>query len=360
VVTNGILTTIEPDDFVVKPGERVDALIKIKNVSNVVDAFTIVLEGLDSTWYELTPTAASAMPGEEVSCSLSLTPPNNSTAVAMTYPFSIGILSLKNPNQKSDTPAKIEVQPYYTFGGSIRPQKVTGSSGEFTITIENSGNTNLIFDMEGSDPEEVCTYTFRPETPRLGPGDTQQLIATVEPPSRPLKGQPKSYRFTINAQPDVAEAGAPVSVYGELEVPPLLPKWAIPAAGAAAVALVGLIALIVILVMSGGDDVVVTNVLLNPLERKFATLQLPDDSPRRINLSVTWVGTAEALNLSLVRPNGSRTVPSTVTPDSPNLSFNVNDTESLQSIEGWRIEFVNISQSGQADIVAKWELTDLQ
>ena len=48
------------------------------------------------------------------------------------------------------------VLPFYSFGASLDPQKVIGPAGSYKVELTNTGNADLVFDVDGSDRENAC------------------------------------------------------------------------------------------------------------------------------------------------------------------------------------------------------------
>ena len=92
--------------------------------------------------------------------------------------------------------------------------------GTFTVRVVNSGDADLVVQLEATDPEEGCSYILEP--PQLAVPAGQERPAQLKVlPRAPLSTMaPRRYTFTVSARP--AEApGLTRQTQGEWEqIPP--------------------------------------------------------------------------------------------------------------------------------------------
>ena len=243
--------SVSEDQLQAEPGSDVSTTISIRNSGNVVDVFTIEIAGLDESWVDLSVSSVSLFPGDQSTSELKITVPRDGTALAQKYPFTVKVASRKDPAQTVDVECTLDVGAYYEFQATMDPPQATGGSGKYSVLLSNTSNAELSVTLEGNDPQGNSSFTFSQRTARIAPGGTQTVTVTVVANNRPLRGRPHSRGFSVQASPSQGTA-APVTITGRLEVPPRLPRWAIPAGIGAFVGLVALIALVVILTR-GGD-----------------------------------------------------------------------------------------------------------
>ncbi|MCI0439827.1 MAG: hypothetical protein L0177_11955 [Chloroflexi bacterium] len=240
-----ISLSVTPEKLQANPGETVQFNVSLRNAGNVVDVFTIDVRGLDASWVKVSTSAISLFPSDSGTSVISITVPRQSSAAAGQYPFSVIVSSRKDISQDAVAELGLEVLPYHSFTAVIRPQKIASAVGSFTLELANTGNAELTVTPQGSDPEELCQFTFTPQVPVLAPGAKQEASVRVQPRKRPWRGSAKLYSLTFTATP-VGGVAEPISAYGSLEVPPRLPSWIIPAAIGSAIALAGIIVAIVV------------------------------------------------------------------------------------------------------------------
>ena len=164
-----IRVTLQPDNLQAGPGEEVQAEILVQNAGLLVDAYSIEVLDLDPGWFRLSSDNLPLFPGDTGTVNLVLRPPVGSDAVAQSYEFTINVVSSVDPSNQTSIGSILEVSPVYSFDTSIFPEKVTGTAGSYNLSIYNTGNAQIIFDLDGSDPEGFCRFAFQPEQPVLPP-----------------------------------------------------------------------------------------------------------------------------------------------------------------------------------------------
>ena len=190
-MSDNIRVSLATETLQVTPGESIQTEISIRNVSNVVDVFSVALTDLDSSWCELSADSSSLFPNDDVTITLTISPPKTSASVAKSYPFTVKVSSQKDATQQTSVSATLEVQAEYSFDVDLTPQKATGAKGSYTLNLVNTGNAMLTVGLEEKDPEDACRFYFNPQNPRLAPGEKAAVTTTVEPGRRPLTGAPR-------------------------------------------------------------------------------------------------------------------------------------------------------------------------
>ena len=356
-----IRVAITEESLQVIPGESATIGITVQNASNVVDVLYIAVEGLDPSWYQLSVVQSSLFPGDQATGTLTLTPPKTSDAVAKNYPFTIKTTSQKDPTQATSLAVDLEVQAFHSFEMDLHPQKATGASGSYQLSIKNTGNADLNIDLAGRDPEDLCRFTFDHQRPRVFPGQEFAVAVQVEPGKRPFRGRPKGYRLTLTGTPDPGTA-EPISVLAELDatarLPGIvvratspakrLPRWAKIAAGVA-VAVIVLVVVLVVTLAGGGGDSYERAFLLNPDKTITLGFELPDAETARINAEAKWAKSKDALVVAIRRPDGSFSDPLAISSSGGSVTFVVDAAAAQQGLSGWAIGLTNTSTSEQAD-----------
>ncbi|MDA1128143.1 MAG: hypothetical protein O2913_05525 [Chloroflexi bacterium] len=358
----------------VAPGESTEIGITVRNDSNVVDVLSIEIEGLDPSWFRLSVAQSSLFPGDQTSGTLTLTPPKTSDSVARTYPFTVKTTSQKDPTQSTVLTVNLQIQPFHSFEMSLHPQKATGATGAYKLNIKNTGNADLNISLEGQDPEDLCSFTFDPQRPRVTPGQEIEVAVLVVPGKRPFKGRARAYRLTLTGTPDPG-TGDPVSVVAELDAtarlpgfvgrifsPRLrrpsapnvsrpasrLPRWWGIAAGAAVAVVIVIISLVVVLSGGGGDDFE-GGFLINPEKTETYGFDLPNNETARIDVDAEWTKSEDALVIMIQKPDGSLLDSLPISSSGGSVSFLVSPGTSEQDLSGWAIGVTNTSTTEQAD-----------
>jgi hypothetical protein len=221
-----IRVTLQPENLQAGPGVEVQAEIEVRNASGLVDAYSIEVLGLDPGWFRLSSAELPLFPGDSGTVSLMVLPPVGGEAAAKSYEFTIKVVSSVDPTNETSIRSSLEVEPAYSFDMNIFPEKVTGTAGSFNLSIANTGNAQLAFALEGSDPEGFCRFSFEPEEAVVPPWEKLDVAVTARPRRRPVYGKPKTYNLTVNATPDKTPELRTLHV--QLDAIARVRKWYIP------------------------------------------------------------------------------------------------------------------------------------
>jgi len=189
----------------VEPGERVSTSFMARNAGPRVDHLETTVEGVPGSWVIEQPPVVQLLPNDQRELSVSLAPPKRPESVARSYPIAIRIQSQADPSQITEIRGTLRVLPYFDWEIDLQPRKVTGvSKGTFEVQLTNRGNAELDVQLEASDPEAGCLYTFSPQRAMVPPGTGKVAELSVE--SRvPLPSEmTRTYLFTVTARAPAA------------------------------------------------------------------------------------------------------------------------------------------------------------
>ncbi len=195
----------------VRPGERADLTLTDR----------ITVEGVPPSWVTISQEEVALFPKDQDQVRITLHPPVGPESRAGHYNVRIHATSRENPAERTTVDFDLEVVALPALELSLRPQRQSGTTeGIFNVQARNRGNANLTVQLEATDPEEGCRYTFNPPQLVLPPGQ-ERLVQLKVQPKVPLVGeQAKSYLFTVTARPAEDPAMAR-QVQGEwIQAPP--------------------------------------------------------------------------------------------------------------------------------------------
>lgn len=339
IMPQSAMLKVQPQALEIAPGESEGVGVSVQNAGNIVDVFTIEVSGVDPDWVVVSPASVSLFPGDTSSGTVEFTLPRHSETAAGEYTAVVTVTSRKDPTDTISAEIALEVSAYYGLEASITPAKRTGATGEFAVSLRNTGNSPLDVKLDGSDREGLCKFLMEPDSPAVEPGGSADTRVVVTPGSRPLRPPSRSYQLTFKATPPDGTAH-PVSMHAEFEATPRLPSWAIPAA-IACVAVVALIVVAAIFFMprtaprtpfvigAGGD----------------ATygFDLPTASGTVLEVTLSWSSASDKLEVSLDAPNGRRITTHQTPAENPVARFTVADELASLGANGWKI---NVKNSG--------------
>lgn len=243
-----IRVVLSSESVKLQPGEKADLTLTVQNLSEIVDRFKIVVEGLDPAWVALSRGELSLFPKDQDQVRLTLAPPAGSTARAGTYGLRVQVTSLENPAERTTVPLTLEIAAQSDFEAALRPQMQSGlKEGVYSLQLSNGGNSDLNVQLSALDPEDGCLYVFSSPRVTLPAGQERLVQLTVRPrTSRPPKGG-KTYSFTVTARPEELPQQARQVPGQWQQLAPKRPIWPILLAVAVGLGALAALALFVVL-----------------------------------------------------------------------------------------------------------------
>lgn len=245
-MSDKIKVTLSPTALEVNAGEAVELTATVHNRSQVVDQFTIALEGLAPTWYDFSVASVSLFPSDKDQIKVTIHPPKIAETKAGNYPFTVRAISGADPEQSTGAEASVEVRTFAGLSVDMSPTRLVGQSGTYVITLNNQGNADVTQSFEASDPEEGLNYNFKPEevTVPAGGSATVELVAKLK--KKPKIDGEKEYPFQVVVKPSGADKFSPEAktlngqlVYERKARPkPKIPRWLIGVLAGVAVAII--------------------------------------------------------------------------------------------------------------------------
>ena len=257
-----INVTLSPDRLQVTLGESVATTATIKNAGDVVEAYSITVEGIDPQWCNLSVSSVSLFPGDQEQVRLTIQPPKASASKAGPYNVIIKVASNRDPTLETTAQLAVEVGRFLLFDLDINPKKTRGRKGSYKVSITNHGNVATTYTFAGQDPEDICRFDFKQSSVTVEPGATAEVPVVVNPKKKPFTGRAKTYSFKLTVTSHASEAGETKTVEAQLECRPLIPVWALTLGSVAVVAAIALI--IVFLVVLAGKAPAITSITADP------------------------------------------------------------------------------------------------
>jgi hypothetical protein len=212
-------------------GTPIEVVATVQNLSNVVEQYAIEVSGLDSDWYTAPVTSVSLFPQDRDQVRISLHPPRRQGLRAGSYPFRV-VARARNGTAQQSAAGVLDVRGVAVYRiVDLAPRRLTArGKGDYRVQIANTGAADVRLALEGSDPDNACTYRFPKQAePLVAAGAKGDYPVVVRPKKRPWVGPEQSYDFIISARPTDAR-GEPQMVSGQFTHKPLfraLPLWAV-------------------------------------------------------------------------------------------------------------------------------------
>ena len=289
-MSDKINVTLSPDRLQVAPGESVTTTATIKNVGDVVEAYSITVEGIDPQWCTLSVSSVSLFPGDQEQVQLTIQPPRETVSKAGAYNVIIKAASNRDPTLETTAQLAVQMGRFLLFDLDLSPKKAKGRKGSYKVTIANRGNVSTTYTLVGQDPEEMCRFDFKQSAVTVEPGATAEVPLVVDPKKKPFTGKSKAYNFTLTVTSHASEAGESKSVQGQFECRPLIPVWALAVAGL--VLVVAIIVVVMVLAMGGGGGGPKVNITASPAPPsgcQQVTYTATASSPSGIDRIQIWI-----------------------------------------------------------------------
>lgn len=217
--------TMEPAQLAVRPGQAVDATLRILNRQQQVDHFTPSVEGIPDAWVTRPAQMLRLAPGDAGAMTLRFHPPLAPTSSAGAHPFAVRVASQANPHLAAEARGMLQIEAFHDIKAVLSPT-VLSSPGQGLLRVANQGNSPEQITLTASDPAEALDIAPNPAQFALQAGQQAEVPIPVRTKARrPLIGNVQTHTFVVNA---ATPGGHGATVQGSLNVKPLIPTWAIP------------------------------------------------------------------------------------------------------------------------------------
>ncbi len=216
--------TLSSSSLRTRPGDRVETAVQIYNDHTAQDTYSINLEGLDQSWWDISIVSTSLYPGDSCVSTISMNPPRHSSSAAGTYDFSVIVSPQSSPIPAERLSGHLNLEPYHSLSVNVMPVDSNRRGSTYRLNLCNEGNTPLQILLSGRDPRDGLVFRFEQESPTVGPGKSLEVGLTVTPKRRSILGRPRVQEFlvkTISLLPGSVPDLALVSI----TVHPHIPVW---------------------------------------------------------------------------------------------------------------------------------------
>lgn len=204
------------------PGDQADALIEIRNDGDSPDIFSVRVEGLEPSWYELTTCSVSLFPGDTFHSTLSVRPPRDSSAAAKTYTSRVVVSPQSLVSNLSKQAVFLTVEAFCSLSVQLERNSETRRHSAYVLKVRNKSNIPVEVHLSGRDPKNGLLFQLKEELKKVAPGETREIDLIVRPRRRPLFGSPTERPFLLKSLVQLAQA-TPELTLGLLNVHPWIP-----------------------------------------------------------------------------------------------------------------------------------------
>jgi hypothetical protein len=192
-----LVASVAPTYVETVGGKSVVLTLSVANTSDVIDAYSLRVYGLDPTWVIADPVRLSLFPGDIGQIHLEFCVPQDYPAGLRQ--ISVHVQSENEPNEFALATLTLHIADRPLVAITLDPSSITGGkTAEFGMVVVNKGNAAVDVVADAIDPEELARFEFQPATMHLQPGEQQVVQARVES-KRPWVGAPKVRVLTFRA-----------------------------------------------------------------------------------------------------------------------------------------------------------------
>jgi len=233
---------VEPRQATVVPGQATVLTVRVVNTGTVISGHRVRVLGVDPRWVHLDQDQLSLFPDAAGVSVMTVTLPPGIPAGLRR--LGVEVQELTPPGGRQVVEVELTVPAQLSLKAELDPPSTTGGrSTAVGVVVDNTGNSEVNIELEGTDEEGQILFAFTPAVATLGPGERTLATAQLRA-KRPVFGSPKIRSFNVLVGPDQP----PVSAFGTWVQKPLLSRGAIALIGLALV--ISVFALILTLSLS--------------------------------------------------------------------------------------------------------------
>ncbi len=223
-VSDKIRASLTPTELKVTAG-AVPAIVtlQLQNLSEIVDKFTVDVEGLDETWYSRSASSVALMPQASGQAQITFQPPKRKGVRTGTYPFAVTVRSQSVAGESASIVGQLEILPQVEFKVAVRPYRVSSRrKGSFRVNLANNNVSDASIILEATDLDEGLRFQFKDDKPAVSAWNTVDVPMLARPKRGSTVGEKKRYDITVTAR---TEDGRTQTTNCEFYHNPFMTSW---------------------------------------------------------------------------------------------------------------------------------------
>jgi uncharacterized membrane protein len=198
--------------------------VQVQNLSDIVDKFTVEVEGLDESWYSRSASSIALMPKTTEAVKINFLPPKKKGVRAGIHPFAVTVRSQSNTGESAVTLGQIEVLPGTDLKIKINPYRITAiRKGSYRVNLSNVNVSDANIVLTASDLDEGCRFTFGAEKLMLRAWNTIDVPLIIRSKRGSIIGEIKRYDVTVTS--GIEGAASPLTANCEFNHKPVMKDW---------------------------------------------------------------------------------------------------------------------------------------
>ncbi|MFM8896357.1 MAG: hypothetical protein ACKOE2_13565, partial [Actinomycetales bacterium] len=194
---SSMLLWLSDEHIEVVPGQPARLRVNVRNISAVVQTFSLHAIGPTSQWTAILPGQISLFPGEEGSASVVVRAQKSPTLPAGHY--IVGIMARSEVDHADSVVGEFDVtvRPYHQFKAALsRPTVDMRRKATMFLQVTNDGNSPVTYQVQATDPEGRLVAKLSHDKVILPPGDPTWIKVQIKAPVH-LIGAPVTHGLIV-------------------------------------------------------------------------------------------------------------------------------------------------------------------
>ena len=161
---------VTPTAATALPGQPVVLTVAVTNTTEVISGHAVRVLGVDPRWVDLSHERLSLFPGATGICTVTLNLPPG--LLSGQRRVCVQVRELTDGGAAEVVDVDLDLPPVLAVDTRLEPASLTtGRRGSFGLLVRNTGNTPYAGELVGSDEEGKVGFHFSPNTVELAPGE---------------------------------------------------------------------------------------------------------------------------------------------------------------------------------------------
>ncbi|MFC1944157.1 hypothetical protein ACFLX5_01460 [Chloroflexota bacterium] len=264
-----IRVLMEPTEIEVNAGGvPAVATLEIHNLEEMVDQFSVEVEGLSDSWFSRSASSIALMPQAADSVQISFHPPNTRGVKSGIYLFAVIVSSRVIREETTIIIGQLNLLPSVEFAIKVSPISIAcRRKGNFRINIANKGISDVELFIDAADDADGLRFEVQNSNPFIPAWQTTEIPLIAKPKRGFIVGERQRYFITVTIK---TADGNSQTAHCELHHRPFIGSWRPILRLLITVAIIVIIGLIVNYIVGLGGG---WRDLLNDPQEWFYTIQ---------------------------------------------------------------------------------------
>lgn len=218
-------TDFERRTVQVVPGAETTTTLRVRNDSDIVEAYGFQVVGECAPWTEVEPARLSLYPGTSQDVLVRLRPPRSSAVRAGETPLGVRVLPVERPDSAAVAETVVTIAPFAEQRLELVPERRRAwRSARYRVLAHNDGNTPVELALATAEVDDRIRYTTTDLPTAVEPGTDTEIPVRVRVGKIQWFGKPVTWPIRLSAtaaEPEPREH----ELVGEFIQLPIFPRW---------------------------------------------------------------------------------------------------------------------------------------